>query len=282
MDIDCPVVSKASPRGPHENGLILYPVSVNDSGEGLPYAPEDFPNPGDKWRWKVGKRIANSGYFVDRYAYLPRRLRQPGHRKGFASRLSLEQYVRENFPDTDIERFFASFHWKIPSNLMTKAGNKSCSSLAVQQEDSFSEFMSCDICCDEPGFCRDCCCILCCRVIDKASDGYSYIRCEANVEGSTCGHSCHIDCALRAYMAGTVGGSIGLDAEYYCRRCDSRTDLVSYVTKLLENCDSVASQEEFEKILRVGVCVLRGSKKTSAKDLLRHIELAMSKVSREW
>ncbi|KAK6146060.1 hypothetical protein DH2020_019929 [Rehmannia glutinosa] len=303
MDIDSTGGSKASPCGLQENGLNLYPVSVNDSGEGLPYAPEDWPNPGDKWVWKVGRRIAISGYFLDRYMYPPSRLRRPGPKKGFASRLSLEQYVRAKFPNTDIDAFFASFSWKIPSKLYTKdykelfrplgetaenpgtdgevrckAGNKFCSSLAAR-EDSVSEVMFCDICCSEPGFCRDCCCILCCRTIDKASDGYSYIRCEANIEGFTCGHSCHIDCALRAYMAGTVGGSIGLDAEYYCRRCDSRTDLVSYVSKLLENCESIASRNDIEKILRVGICVLRGSKKTRARELLHHFELAMSKVS---
>lgn len=161
-----------------------------------------------------------------------------------------------------------------------KAGNRFCSSL-VAGEDSVSEVMFCDICCSEPGFCRDCCCILCCRTIDKYSEGYSYIRCEANIEGYACGHSCHIDCALRAYMAGTVGGSIGLDAEYNCRRCDSRTDLVSHVAKLLHNCESNVSRDDIEKILNIGICVLRGSKRTGAKQLLHHIQLAMSKVSEE-
>ncbi|KAM1348857.1 hypothetical protein PS2_003035 [Malus domestica] len=47
-------------------------------------------------------------------------------------------------------------------------------------------------------------------------------------------------------MAGTVGGSIGLDSEYYCRRCDEKTDLVSY--------------------------------KTSARDLLKRIEVAIEKL----
>lgn len=166
------------------------------------------------------------------------------------------------------------------SEVCCKAGNRMCSSLAAD-EDSVSKVMSCDICCSEPGFCRDCCCILCCKIVDKASASYSYIRCEANIDGYTCGHSCHIDCALRAYMAGTVGGSIGLDAEYYCRRCDSRTDLVSHVQKLLEDSKSIASRDDIEKILKIGICVLRGSERTSAKKLLHHFELAMSKVSEE-
>lgn len=308
MDIDSPGESKESSYELVGNGLDLYTVSVNDSGEGCPYAPQDWPNPGDMWRWKVGKRIAVSGNFLDRYLYLPSRLRKAGHRKGFASRLSLEHYIREKFPGADVDAFFASFSWKIPSKLIKKAdkqmlvslpdpaedptsdtqigvvrckaGNRFCSSLAIQV-DLVSEVMLCDICCSEAGFCRDCCCILCSQTIDKASKGCSFIRCEANIGDCACGHSCHIDCALRAYMAGTVGGSIGLDAEYYCRRCDSRTDLVSHVTRLLHNCESNSSQDDIEKILNVGICVLRGSKRTSAKQLLHHIQLAMSKVSEE-
>lgn len=79
-------------------------------------------------------------------------------------------------------------------------------------------------------------------------------------------------------MAGTVGGSINLDAEYYCRRCDSRTDLISHVGRLLEGCESIDSQDDIGKIFNVGICVLHGSKRTSAKQLLHHIELAMSKL----
>ncbi|KAL0393055.1 UNVERIFIED_CONTAM: hypothetical protein Sradi_2528300 [Sesamum radiatum] len=105
MDIDSPGGSKGSPHRLQGNGFNLYPVSVNDSGEGLPYAPEDWPNPGDKWGWKVGRRTAISGYYLDRYMYLPARLREAGHKKGFASRLSVEQYIRAKFPDTDIDAF---------------------------------------------------------------------------------------------------------------------------------------------------------------------------------
>lgn len=117
MDIDGPEGSKASPQ---ENGLNLYPVSANDSGEGLPYAPQDWPNPGDKWGWKVGKRLASSGHFLDRYLYLPGTLHKHGHGKGFASKLSVEQYVREKFPNADIRALFASFSWRIPSKAVKK------------------------------------------------------------------------------------------------------------------------------------------------------------------
>ncbi|KAK4365935.1 hypothetical protein RND71_013815 [Anisodus tanguticus] len=79
-----------------------------------------------------------------------------------------------------------------------------------------------------------------------------YIRYEATVvDRYICGHIAHVDCALRAYMAGTVGGSSSLDAEYFCRYCDSRTDLVSHALKLLNVCTSVASRADIEKILNV-------------------------------
>ncbi|XP_022874997.1 protein OBERON 2 isoform X2 [Olea europaea var. sylvestris] len=305
MDIDSTSVTKGSSCGLKENGMPLYPVSLYDSGEGLPYAPEDWPYPGDKWSWKVGGRIAASGYFLDRYMYTPARLREGGRKTGFASKLSLEQYIRKNFPDADVNAFFASFSWKIPSksrmkddielftppretaehsgsdsqfdDICCKAGNRVCNSLSAT-EDSVSDVMSCDICCSEPGFCRDCCCILCCKTIKMAFGGYSNIRCEAKIDGYFCGHSAHIECALRAYMAGTVGGTIGLETEYYCRRCDSRTDLVLHVERLLQKCKSVDSRDDIEKILNVGICILRGSEKTSGKQLLHHIEMAMEKL----
>ncbi|KAM1006299.1 hypothetical protein ACFX2I_003061 [Malus domestica] len=80
-------------------------------------------------------------------------------------------------------------------------------------------------------------------------------------------------------MTGTVGGSIGLDSEYYCRHCDEKTDLVSYVTRLLLACESLDSRDDVEKILNFGICILRGSQNTSARDLLKRIEVAIEKVS---
>ncbi|XP_028114302.1 uncharacterized protein LOC114312294 isoform X1 [Camellia sinensis] len=314
MEIDNPIESNGSTAGVKENGLRLYPVSATDSGEGLPYAPEDWPNPGDVWSWKVGKRVAHSGCFLDRYLYLPKRLQEPMRKRGgFASKLSVEHFVRASFPGADVDAFFASFSWKIPAKKLhvnkgseeelnavitllpeeiseqlgsdsqfgavgCKAGNKICNSL-VETRDSALEPMACDICCSEPSFCRDCCCILCCKTINSSYGGYSFIKCEAMVGYNIiCGHVAHIDCALRSYMAGTVGGSIGLDAEYYCRRCDMRTDLVPHVTKIFRTCESIDSRDDIEKILNVGSCVLRGSQKTSAKSLLLRIEMAMAKL----
>ncbi|PHT78658.1 hypothetical protein T459_16710 [Capsicum annuum] len=157
-----------------------------------------------------------------------------------------------------------------------KAGNRMCSSLTA--ENPFLETVFCDICCIEPDFCRDCSCILCRKSISLDYDGYSYIRCETTViDGYLCGHIAHLNCALRCYLAGTVGGSIGLDAEFMCRYCDAKTDLVPHVAKLLNICTSVASRADMEKILNVGFCILRGSQKRSANQLLHRIESIKAK-----
>ncbi|GLT99631.1 hypothetical protein SLE2022_170570 [Rubroshorea leprosula] len=103
-----------------ENDL-LPPVHPSSSGEGFPYAPMNWPNPGDNWGWRVGKRFNGSGYFQDRFLYLPTSLRQRNSQKMFASKPALEKYIQSQFPDTDIEAFFASFSWKIPAIMETPA-----------------------------------------------------------------------------------------------------------------------------------------------------------------
>ncbi|GAB2294858.1 hypothetical protein Dimus_029051 [Dionaea muscipula] len=311
MDVDVLDATHGHSSAIKENGLLLRPVLPQESGEGFPYAPADWPQPGDTWGWKVGRRTNASGYYADRYLYLPLRLRKPGRAKGgFASKLSAEQYIRARFPDADIEAFFASFSWKIPSQqvfrtheehvsislsseefaeqslsdtqsvgIACKAGNKHCRSLMEEAKHSAVASMPCDVCCSEPNFCRDCCCILCCKTINLTFGGYSFIRCEATIsDGAVCGHAAHINCALRSYMAGTVGGSIGLDAEYYCRHCDARTDLVKHVTGIMKTCKSVESEDDIERMLKLSICILRGSRKTGARELLNHIELALQKL----
>ncbi|XP_017256294.1 protein OBERON 2 isoform X3 [Daucus carota subsp. sativus] len=277
-----------------KKGLHLYPVSAQASGEGLPYAPEDWPEPGDKWCWKVGKRVRSNGYFMDRYLYLPKRLQSERKGRTFASKLSVEQYLQTT--GADVKKFFGSFSWHIPSGDRPaveaelagselqagigccKAGNKSCGSLAEAEETSSGSIL-CDMCCSEPGFCRECCCILCSKTIDLSYGGYDLIRCEAAIDdGFFCGHIAHIGCALQCHMAGTVGGSIGLDAEYYCRRCDTKTDLLSHVKKLLQICESIESRDDIVNILNLGACVLRGSQRLAAKKLLDRIELVMGKL----
>ncbi|GMN46708.1 hypothetical protein TIFTF001_015875 [Ficus carica] len=315
MDIEVHDENQGGTPVSRENGFMLMPVSPEETGEGLPYAPENWPNPGDTWGWRVGKRVSQAGHFLDRYLYLPKHLprNEASGGKGafaFASKLSIERYIQTTFPGADVNAFFASFSWKIPAkgrsltngnNLIAlsaeerleqslcdsssdnggcKAGNKMCSSLVEQVENSPLSIMVCDICCSEPRFCRDCCCILCCKTVNYTYGSYSYIRCEAVAEeGRMCGHIAHISCALRSYMAGKVGGSIGLDVEYYCRRCDVKSDLVPHVTRLLQTCKSIDTRDDIVKILKVGLSILRGSERTSAKRLLNRIELAISKLN---
>ncbi|KAM7256274.1 hypothetical protein ACFE04_012015 [Oxalis oulophora] len=91
-------------------------VPLFSSGVGLPYAPENWPNPGDKWTWRVGRRVKNSGYYNDRFLYLPKSYVHFGTPKQpFASKPSVERYIAETFPGADINAFFASFTWDIRS-----------------------------------------------------------------------------------------------------------------------------------------------------------------------
>lgn len=100
-----------------EENNLLWPVLPGESGEGLPYAPIDWPYPGDIWTWRVGKRFNSGGYFQDRFLYLPKRL----GKQSFASKNAVANYLRSQFPDADIDAFFASFAWKIPVKIETTA-----------------------------------------------------------------------------------------------------------------------------------------------------------------
>ncbi|KAJ0533065.1 putative oberon, PHD finger domain-containing protein [Helianthus annuus] len=306
MEIDPPHESDGSTTGSKESEMNL--VSGHDSGVGLPYAPEDFPIPGDKWKWKVGKRVAISGHFMDRYLYLPDRLynefksvasASSSHLKGgFNSKAAVRRFMSEVFPDIDMKAFFASFTWRIPAGKVKgdtdivlnctpkfdpagcKAGNINCSSLLSTNDPDQSNIMACDVCCIEPRFCHDCCCILCSKTVDSANGvDQTFIKCQAMVkDGFICGHICHIECALRSYMAGTVGGTICLDAEYYCRRCDATTDLVPHVVNLIKSCESISYGDKMRKILNLCIIILRGSTKTNAKNLLHHVQSTLAKL----
>lgn len=119
METEVPNERQGGMPGIRENGFLLMPVSPEEFGEGLPYAPENWPNPGDTWGWRVGKRVSQSGNFLDRYLYLPKHLpRCDSGGKGafaFASKLSVERYIQTTFPGADVDAFFASFSWKIPA-----------------------------------------------------------------------------------------------------------------------------------------------------------------------
>ena len=126
-----------------------------------------------------------------------------------------------------------------------KACNRICSSLAI--ENPFTGTKFCYLYCSESCFCGDCCCILCSKLISLDYYGYNYIRCEATIiSGHIWGHVSYLECALRAYMAGRVRGSINLDAKYLCRYCDSRVDLVPHASKLLNICFLCWHRKDFE------------------------------------
>ena len=111
------VVYNESASTINETGLQLYPVSENEYGEGLPYAPMDWPNVGDKWGWRTGKRATNKGTFKDRYLYLPERFQAPknGKENAFRSKASVKKYLQSKYLGMDIDQFFSSFSWMIPS-----------------------------------------------------------------------------------------------------------------------------------------------------------------------
>lgn len=66
--------------------------------------------------------------------------------------------------------------------------------------------------------------------------------------------------------------------EYFCCRCDSRTNLVSHIMELLQICESINSRDEIEKILNSAISILHGSRKMNARQLLHHIKSVMAKV----
>ncbi|KAJ8768326.1 hypothetical protein K2173_021479 [Erythroxylum novogranatense] len=107
--------------GTVEDDNILWPVLPGESGEGLPYAPSNWPAPGDNWTWRVGRRFSGTGYFQDRFLTPPKRLRKTPGWKQFASKPSIENFIRSTFPDADVQAFFASFTWKIPVKAVTPA-----------------------------------------------------------------------------------------------------------------------------------------------------------------
>ncbi|XP_072992877.1 uncharacterized protein [Typha latifolia] len=312
MEIDLSDGSNSNVPSLNEEGLVGTPVAAGASGEGLPYAPVDWPCPGDIWGWKVGNRQTASGHWADRYLYPPSHLHKLiGTKSTFQSKSSVEDFLRKEFPEMDADSFFASFIWKVPckghnprkgaakdvhidSSRKDVSENSKCEStvgaggckarnkMCPLQDETRTDPLAvndCDICCAEAGFCRVCCCILCSKTVDLAYGGYNFVRCEATVdENYFCGHVAHTECALRSYMAGTVGGSIGLDVEYYCRCCDSKTDLMPHVTKLARTCESLDSREGIEQILSMCLCILRGSEQMEAKSLHNRIESVMAKL----
>ena len=114
---DIPNESNNCPPIIKENNFPTPPVPPGSTGEGLPYAPIDWPNPGDIWSWRVGKRVNSSGFYSDRFLNVPKSLRLRNNPKMFASKPTVERFLQSQFPDADINAFFASFIWRIPAIL---------------------------------------------------------------------------------------------------------------------------------------------------------------------
>lgn len=101
---------------PGETDLNQLPaIPPVSNGQGLPFAPVDFPSPGDVWTWRVGRRVSATGFHKDRFLILPDRLKMKNAPKSFASINTLSRYLETNFPEMDVNAFFASFSWNIPA-----------------------------------------------------------------------------------------------------------------------------------------------------------------------
>lgn len=114
MDVDSSDCSNSNAQYSKYKPLIATAVDAGSSGKGLPYAPEGWPRPGDVWAWRVGKRASISGHWLDKSLYPPRHLKNlPA--PVFNSRSSLEQYIRREYPEANVDAFFASFIWRVPA-----------------------------------------------------------------------------------------------------------------------------------------------------------------------
>ncbi|KAF3796099.1 hypothetical protein EJ110_NYTH04002 [Nymphaea thermarum] len=163
-----------------------------------------------------------------------------------------------------------------PRQKVCRAGNASCSAR------SFPPTVDCDVCCAEPSFCRDCCCILCGSPVDFSLGSSCFIRCEARslgggAAGAVCGHVSHVRCTIASRLGGSVE-SVGVDVGYYCRRCDQRTDLVAHVYNVLRSCQVSGSSDGVEECLGLCLGLLQGAKWFGAMAWAAGIQSALRKL----
>lgn len=108
-----------------KDGSSLRPVAPCASGQGLPYAPVDWPSPGDIWTWKVANQVKPSGFYTHRYLLVPKRLQKiPTRKIWLGSKLATTRYLESEFPEADIGAFFASFTWDIPAEVKSETQKK--------------------------------------------------------------------------------------------------------------------------------------------------------------
>lgn len=117
MDVDVSDSANGGSNWMSKDGSFLRPsVQPAESGEGLPYAPADWPNAGDVWTWKVGNKISPSGYYTHRFLIPPKRLwKSPTRKIWLGSKTSIIRFLQSEFPEADINTFLASFTWEIPA-----------------------------------------------------------------------------------------------------------------------------------------------------------------------
>lgn len=121
LENDATIESNAGKDLTKEKTFDFQSVSSFSSCEGLPYAPKGWPNHGDIWGRKVGRRTNKAGYFHDRYLCLSRSLQSSSRKtRSFQSKLAVKWYIEPDFPNMKIEEFFALFSWKVPTTKRTR------------------------------------------------------------------------------------------------------------------------------------------------------------------
>ncbi|CAJ1925724.1 unnamed protein product [Sphenostylis stenocarpa] len=204
----------------------LQPVPPEVYGEGYPYAPENWPETGDIWRWRTGRRIVRKGmYFQDRYLYLPDRLlralkeekkqsesaqssSKTRQKYIFASKVAFKNYIKTYFPGTDPEAVFSTFYWKIPALPPGYVNEVAIPAIPLRQIPPQAL--------PAPAI----------PLLQIAHEAY-------NSNG---------DNAIMEAIIMSIGEKIGLDAEYHWRRCIGRTDMISHVYNLLQTWRQVANE----------------------------------------
>lgn len=142
-----------------------------------------------------------------------------------------------------------------------RAGNPHCYlETGKSSVSGAAETLVCHICCSEPGFCRECKCILCCKAFKLDTDDIDVIRClNRPIAGAgICNHAAHLECAVNSQLAGVIKKN-GLDVEYMCRRCDRKTDLRESVSRLIESMGRTTLQSKVERNLQLALRIMQDS-----------------------
>lgn len=146
-----------------------------------------------------------------------------------------------------------------------------------------TETLACTICCSEPGFCRECKCVLCCKAFWPDTDETNLIRCmNRPIPGGAgiCGHAAHLECAVKSQLARVVKKN-GIDVEYICRRCDRKTNLRDAVARLIESVGRTIARPKVEKNLQLAMQIMQDSQQgvVAGRSLTSLIDVALKKVS---